>query len=78
MGNVIFLWIQGYPSSAILWAARPMLGLLGLLLLTSTWAAVASVSSTTSLADGCLLLAIAIVALADVGGYIAGNLLGQA
>jgi len=73
---IIFLWIQGYPSSAILWAARPMLGLLGLLLLTFTWAAVASILHHES-GQWLLLLAIAIIALADVGGYITGNLLGK-
>jgi len=73
---IIFLWVQGYPSSAILWAARPMLGLLGLLLLTFTWAAVASILHHES-GQWLLLLAIAIIALADVGGYIAGNLLGK-
>ena len=26
---VVFLWVQGYPSSAILWSPRPILGLLG-------------------------------------------------
>ena len=73
---VIFLWIQGYPSSAILWSARPVLGLLGLLLLTSTWAAVASVLHY-EYGRWLLLLGIAIVVLADVGGYIAGNLFGK-
>ena len=37
---VIFLWVQGYPSSAILWSPRPILGLLGLLLLSLTWVAI--------------------------------------
>jgi phosphatidate cytidylyltransferase len=73
---IIFLWIQGYPSSAILWASRPILGLLGLLLLTFTWAAVASILHHES-GQWLLLLAIAIIALADIGGYIAGNLLGK-
>lgn len=73
---VIFLWVQGYPSSAILWSARPVLGLLGLLLLTSTWAAVASVLHY-EYGRWLLLLGIAIVALADIGGYVAGNLFGK-
>lgn len=73
---VIFLWVQGYPSSAILWSARPVLGLLGLLLLTSTWAAVASVLHY-EYGQWLLLLGIAIVALADIGGYVAGNLFGK-
>ena len=73
---IIFLWIQGYPSSAILWSSRPILGLLGLLLLTFTWAAVASILHHES-GQWLLLLAIAIIALADIGGYLAGNLLGK-
>lgn len=73
---IIFLWIQGYPSSAILWSPKPVLGLIGLLLLVATWAAVASILHADNGA-WLLLLAIAIIVLADVGGYIAGNLLGK-
>lgn len=73
---VIFLWVQGYPSSAILWSPRPILGLLGLVLLTITWVAITLI---VHLPHGAwlLLFAVVIVALADIGGYVAGNLFGK-
>jgi phosphatidate cytidylyltransferase len=73
---VIFLWLQGYPSSAILWSSKPIMLFLGLFLLTSTWLAL---SSIVSLENGryLLLLAVTIIVLADVGGYIAGKLFGR-
>lgn len=73
---VIFLWLQGYPSSAILWSSQPIMLALGIVLLTVTWLALASI---ISLENGryLLLLAMAIIILADIGGYIAGNLLGR-
>ncbi len=73
---VIFLWIQGYPSSAILWSPRPVLGLLGLLLLTFTWIAIVLIVHQPHGA-WLLLFAVVVVALADIGGYIAGNLFGK-
>lgn len=73
---VIFLWVQGYPSSAILWSPRPILGLLGLLLLSLTWVAIVLI---VHLPHGAwlLLFAVVVVAMADIGGYVAGNLFGQ-
>lgn len=73
---IIFLWIQGYPSSAILWSPKPVLGLIGLLLLVATWAAVASILHSNN-GRWLLLMAILVIALADIGGYIAGNLMGK-
>lgn len=73
---VIFLWVQGYPSSAILWSPRPILGLLGLLLLSLTWVAIVLI---VHLPHGAwlLLFAVVVVAMADIGGYVAGNLFGK-
>jgi phosphatidate cytidylyltransferase len=73
---VVFLWLQGYPSSAILWSSKPIMVCLGLFLLASTWLAL---SSIVSLENGryLLLLAVTIIVLADVGGYIAGKLFGR-
>ena len=73
---VVFLWIQGYPSSAILWSPRSILGLLGLALLTITWVAIALIIHQPH-GPWLLLFAFAVVALADVGGYVAGNLFGK-
>lgn len=73
---VIFLWLQGYPSSAILWSSRPIMLSLGVFLLVVTWLALASI---ISLDNGryLLLLGVSIIVLADVGGYIAGKLFGR-
>ena len=73
---IIFLWLQGYPSSAILWSSKPIMLLLGIFLLVVTWLALASI---ISLENGryLLLLAVSIIVLADVGGYIAGKLFGR-
>ena len=38
---IIFLWVQGYPSSAILWSPQPILAVLGIVLLCFTWVAIA-------------------------------------
>lgn len=73
---IIFLWVQGYPSSAILWSSRPILGALGILVLTFTWVAVAAILHNVS-GQWLLLLAIMIVVLADVGGYFVGSLAGK-
>ena len=73
---IIFLWVQGYPSSAILWSSRPILGALGILVLTFTWVAVATILHNVS-GQWLLLLAIMIVVLADVGGYFVGSLVGK-
>jgi phosphatidate cytidylyltransferase len=73
---VIFLWVQGYPSSAILWSPRPILGLLGLVLLSITWVAIVLIIHQPHGA-WLLLFAFAVVALADIGGYVAGNLFGK-
>ncbi|MAE03491.1 MAG: phosphatidate cytidylyltransferase [Porticoccaceae bacterium] len=73
---IIFLWLQGYPSSSILWSPRPVLGLIGLLLLVATWVALTSILHREA-GRWLLFLAIVIVALADVGGYVAGRLFGK-
>ena len=73
---VIFLWIQGYPSSAIFWSPKPILALLGLILLAMTWIAVVTILHA-EFGRWLLLLAIVIVVLADIGGYIAGKLFGK-
>ena len=76
MWAIIFLWVQGYPSSAILWSSRPVLALLGILLLTITWLAIVIIVHQIHGA-WLLFFAVVIVAFADIGGYIAGNLFGK-
>jgi phosphatidate cytidylyltransferase len=73
---IIFLWLQGFPSSAILWSPKPVMVLIGILLLVSTWLAIVSI---LMMENGKWLLGLAIttVVLADVGGYVIGNLFGR-
>jgi phosphatidate cytidylyltransferase len=73
---LIFLWVQGYPSSAILWSARPVLAILGLLLLAATWLAIVLIVHQPQ-GQWLMLMAVGVVALADIGGYVAGNLFGK-
>ena len=73
---IIFLWVQGYPSSAILWSTKPVLAILGLLLLSATWLAIVLIIHQPQ-GQWLLLMAVGVVALADIGGYVAGNLFGK-
>lgn len=73
---VIFLWLQGYPSSAILWSPRPIVICLGIVLLSVTWLALASILSLDK-GRFLILLAVAIIIFADVGGYLVGKSIGR-
>ena len=73
---IIFLWIQGYPSSAILWGKKLVLAVIGLLVLTFTWIALVLIVHRPE-GQWLFILAIAIVALADTGGYFAGKAFGK-
>ena len=73
---VILLWIQGYPSSAILWANSPIIICMGLIILTTTWIAFTAIFLYDN-GQWLLGLAILVVVLADLGGYFVGNLFGR-
>jgi len=73
---LIFLWLQGYPSSAILWSPRPIVICLGIVLLSVTWLALASIISLDK-GRFLILLAVAIIIFADVGGYLIGKSIGR-
>jgi phosphatidate cytidylyltransferase len=70
------LLVQGYPSSAILWGAAPLRALMGLLVLVPTWVAFSFVRSQDNGA-WLILLIVAVVAFADIGGYFAGRAFGK-
>ncbi len=70
------LWVQGYPSSALLWHSRWMRALMGLLVLIPAWAGL----SFLRVQDGgpwLLVLLVAVVACADLGGYFTGRRWGR-
>ncbi|UTF60502.1 phosphatidate cytidylyltransferase [Gilvimarinus sp. DA14] len=70
------LWVQGYPSSALLWGRRFMRALMGFLVLVPTWAAVSYVRSE-EFGAWLVLLIVIIVATADIGGYFVGRRFGR-
>ncbi len=74
--TVALLWVQSYPSSAILWGRRWLCLLMGLCVLLPMWLAFAGL---LSLAEGpkLVLAVVLLVALADIGGYFVGRAIGR-
>jgi len=70
------LWVQGYPSSALLWGSRPVRAMMGALVLIPTWAA-ATLLIYSPNGPWLILLVVAIVALADIGAYFTGRRFGR-
>ncbi|MBQ0721194.1 MAG: phosphatidate cytidylyltransferase [Gammaproteobacteria bacterium] len=73
---IAILWVQSYPSSAILWGRRWICLLMGLLVLLPMGLAIAGLMS---LAEGptLVLAVVLLVALADIGGYFVGRAIGR-
>lgn len=70
------LWVQGYPSSALLWGSRPCRAVTGLLVLIPAWAAILLLLSFPR-GEWLVLLVVAVVAVADMGGYFVGRRFGR-
>jgi phosphatidate cytidylyltransferase len=70
------LLVQGYPSSAILWGSTSVRLLMGVMVLIPTWIAFVYVRSQPGGA-WLVLLIVAIVACADIGGYFVGRRWGK-
>ncbi len=73
---VALLFVQGYPSSALLWGHKVSRLIMGLLVLVPTWVALVYVRQQESGA-WLVLLMMLIVAVADSGGYFAGRRFGR-
>lgn len=73
---VALLWVQGYPSSALLWSSRWVRALMGLLVLIPAWTGLVYVRA---LEQGVwlVLLMILCVVCADVGAYFSGRRWGR-
>lgn len=73
---IAVLWVQSYPSSAVLWGRRWVCLLMGVLVLLPMWLAFAGLMS---LAEGpqLVLAVVLLVALADIGGYFVGRAIGR-
>lgn len=70
------LWVQGYPSSALLWRRPLVRALMGVFVLVPTWAAFSYVRLQDNGA-WLVLMIVAVVAAADIGGYFVGRSLGR-
>ena len=73
---VALLWVQTYPSSALLWRSRWVRALMGVLVLIPAWAGLLYVRA---LEQGVwlVLLMILCVVCADVGAYFSGRRWGR-
>lgn len=70
------LWVQSYPHSALLWGSRWMRALMGLLVLVPAWVALCYLRVQEQ-GQWLLILLVAVVACADIGGYFAGRRWGK-
>ena len=73
---IAVLWVQSYPSSAVLWGRHWVCLLMGAFVLLPMWLAFAGLMS---LAEGpkLVLAVVVLVALADIGGYFVGRAIGR-
>lgn len=73
---VALLWVQSYPTSALLWRSRLVRALMGLLVLVPAWVGVIYVRA---LEQGVwlVLLMLFCVVCADVGAYFSGRRWGR-
>lgn len=70
------LWVQGYPSSAILWGSTTMRLIIGWLVLIPGWLALAYLHHQPQ-GYWLVLLPVLIVASADIGAYFVGRAFGK-
>ncbi len=73
---IALLWVQGFPSSAILWGSRWVRAIMGWLVLVPMWLAVIYLDQ---LAQGpmMIILLLATVVIADTGAYFFGRAFGK-
>ena len=70
------LWVQGYPSSALLWSRSWLRALMGILVLVPAWLAT-SYLHTLPHGQWLIVLMILTVACADIGAYFSGKAFGR-
>ncbi|MDN3640389.1 phosphatidate cytidylyltransferase [Simiduia curdlanivorans] len=70
------LWIQGYPSSAILWGASSARMVMGWLVLVPAWLGLCYLREQPG-GEWLIVLVVGVVAGADIGGYFFGRAFGK-
>jgi len=73
---IALLWVQGYPSSAILWGSGWVRGVMGFFVLVPTWSALVILIHSAQ-GEWVILLVVMVVALADIGAYFSGRHFGK-
>lgn len=70
------LWVQGYPSSALLWGSVTVRLLMGLVVLVPAWLALAVLGHIEG-GRALILLVVLVVASADIGAFFTGRAIGR-
>ncbi|MCK9505451.1 MAG: phosphatidate cytidylyltransferase [Porticoccaceae bacterium] len=73
---IALLWVQGYPSSAVLWGSTAVRLLMGLFVLLPAWLALSWLAAQ----DGghwLVMVVIVTVVCADIGAYFSGRAFGR-
>ncbi|WP_185231967.1 phosphatidate cytidylyltransferase [Teredinibacter franksiae] len=73
---VALLWVQGYPSSAVIWGSVPVRLLMGWFVLVPAWLALLYLRAEPS-GSWLVLMVVATVAAADIGAYFTGKAFGR-
>ncbi|MBU3069629.1 phosphatidate cytidylyltransferase [Aestuariicella sp. G3-2] len=73
---VALLWVQGYPSSSVLWAHPLVKMVMGLLVLVPTWLSLVFLRGEPS-GEWLILLVVLVVVCADIGAYFSGKTFGK-
>lgn len=74
--GIALLWVQGYPSSSVLWGSVPMRLAMGVCVLVPTWLGLFFIRSQEH-GSWLVLLMVLAVAAADTGAYFAGKRFGR-
>lgn len=73
---IALLWVQGYPSSAVIWGSCWIRGVLGYLVLVPAWLALVILIHAAQ-GEWLIFVVVLIVALADIGAYFSGRKFGK-
>ncbi len=73
---VFALWIQGYPSSAVLWRSKLVSCLVGLVVIVPAWMAMTLLQSDRGYGIA-LIWVLALVVANDTGAYLVGKTFGK-
>jgi phosphatidate cytidylyltransferase len=73
---IALLWVQGYPSSALLWGSSWARALIGYLVIVPAWLAMVILIHANQ-GEWLIMIVVLIVAFADIGAYFSGRAFGK-